>query len=152
LYVHGDRKTRNVCNCHDDGALTAFGIAHKRAPFFCGCETAIDKVFANIDSTPLAKILGKCRENLSTNALLGPVLEPAMAGRIWRIPWWQIFRRRACAQDPVDALQNFPWFTPRAARGQHLCFLRIEFSSLAVSIVHLLGPFLAYVILNNKET
>ena len=59
----------------------------RKGPFFYGCETTIDKRFANIDPTTLVKILGKFCEDLLKNALLDLFLEPTMARLIRWIPW-----------------------------------------------------------------
>lgn len=37
-HVHGDRKTRSVCHCHDLAALAPLGFADQRAPFFAGAN------------------------------------------------------------------------------------------------------------------
>ena len=44
FHVSGDRKTRSVCNCHDLGALAAFGLANLFTPFFAEANvpSAID--------------------------------------------------------------------------------------------------------------
>jgi hypothetical protein len=35
-HVHGDRKTRSVCHCHDLAAFAPLGLAHGSAPFLRG--------------------------------------------------------------------------------------------------------------------
>lgn len=37
-HVHGDRKTRSVCHCHDLAALAPLGFAHGSAPFLAGAN------------------------------------------------------------------------------------------------------------------
>jgi len=37
-HVHGDRKTRSVCHCHDLGAFAPLGFSHCSAPFFAGAN------------------------------------------------------------------------------------------------------------------
>lgn len=37
-HVHGDRKTKSVCHCHDLAALAPLGFTHGGAPFFAGAN------------------------------------------------------------------------------------------------------------------
>lgn len=37
-HVHGDRKTRSVCHCHDLAALASLGFSHCGAPFLAGAN------------------------------------------------------------------------------------------------------------------
>ncbi len=49
-HVHGDRKTRSVCHCHDLAALAPLGFSHGGAPFLAGAN--VPSMNASLRSMP----------------------------------------------------------------------------------------------------
>lgn len=110
--VHGDRKTRAVCNGHDLGPLAPFGRPDPKAPFF-----ALAKV-ASINPSLRSRSPRSRRSSANAARIFGKAPAHTHAwNRRWHV-WYGGYRRgKSFHGAPVRSTHRMPFSTARGSWG-----------------------------------
>ena len=79
-----------------------------------GGEAPVDKRFLQVQIAFVEECLGEDLEDAPQHARADPLLKPAVACLIRRIPVWQVGPRGAGLQDPQNAIEDGTVLPPRA--------------------------------------
>lgn len=112
LRVDGDRKTRNVCHCHELRALAPLGFSNLEAPFFATMNVPSIKV------SDKSKPPRECKSSANISNTLRKV--PSLT-QVWKRRWqvWYGGKRdgKSLHRAPERNIHKTPFITSRASRG-----------------------------------
>lgn len=109
--VNGDRKTMSVCDCHDLGALAAFGFPHAKPPFLA----PVKEPSINASRTSMPPRSAKSSASASSTRLNVPSRAHRWKRR-WHV-WYGGYRSgKSFHGAPVRNTQRTPLSTSRGSR------------------------------------
>ncbi len=108
LSVHGDRKTRAVCHCHDLRTFAPLGLSHSESPFLA--TTKVPSIKPSLKSSLPRCIISSAK--VFRMSLKTPLLTQVW-NRLWQV-WYGGYRSgKSCHLAPVFKTQRIPSNTSR---------------------------------------
>jgi len=114
LDMDGDREPLTIGDGHDLRSLAPLRRSYRGSSPLFGDEAPVDKRFLQIQIAFVEECLGEDLEDAPPHARADPLLKPAVACLIRRIPVWQVGPRSAGPQDPQNAIEHGSVLPPRA--------------------------------------
>ena len=103
-----------IGNGHDLRSLAPLRLSYGGSSLLGGGEAPVDKRFLQIQLAFVEECLGEDLEDGPQHARVDPLLKPAVACLIRRLPVWQVGPRNAGPQDPQNAIEHSTVLPPRA--------------------------------------
>src|SRR4029434_7979519 len=112
--VNAAREPLTIGDGHDLRSLAPLRLSYRGSSLLGGGAAPVDKRFPQIQIAFGEELLGEGLEDAPQHARADPLLKPAVACLIRRIPVWQVGPRSAGPQDPQNAIEHGTGLSPRA--------------------------------------